>query len=112
MSRTTRRSFIAGGLAATGGVAAGALSMTGLSGPAFAAGPAPFPKTPDEALKRLLAGNKRFVDGHPRNPRRDSVRRIVTAEGQKPYAIILTCSDSRVAPKVIFDEGLGDLFIV
>jgi carbonic anhydrase len=36
----------------------------------------------------------------------------VTAEGQKPYAIILTCSDSRVAPEVIFDEGLGDLFIV
>jgi carbonic anhydrase len=113
MSRTTRRSFIAGGLAATGGVAAGALSMTGASEPAFAeASAAPFPRTPDEALKRLLAGNKRFVEGKPQNPRRDSVRRIVTAEGQKPFAIILTCSDSRLSPEVIFDKGLGDLFVV
>jgi carbonic anhydrase len=118
MSRTTsRRNFVAGGLAAAGGtLAAGALSMAGSSGPAFAEAPetpaAPRPNTPDEALALLLAGNKRFVEGHPQNPRRDSVRRIVTAEGQKPYAIILTCSDSRVAPEVIFDEGLGDLFIV
>jgi carbonic anhydrase len=116
MSRkTSRRNFVAGGLAAAGGtLAAGTLSMGGSSGLAFAETPeaAPRPKTPDEALAHLLAGNKRFVAGDPQNPRRDSVRRIVTAEGQKPYAIILTCSDSRVAPEVIFDEGLGDLFIV
>lgn len=116
MSRkTSRRNFMAGGLAAAGGtMAAGALSMGGSSGLAFAETPekAPRPKTPDEALAELLAGNKRFVSGHPENPRRDSVRRIATAEGQKPFAIILTCSDSRVAPEVIFDEGLGDLFIV
>ena len=118
MSRkTSRRNFVAGGLAAAGGtLAAGALSMGGSSGLAFAETPektaAPRPKTPDEALAELLAGNKRFVEGNPQNPRRDSVRRIITAEGQKPYAIILTCSDSRVAPEVIFDEGLGDLFIV
>jgi carbonic anhydrase len=105
---------VAGGLAAAGGtLAAGALSMAGSAGSAFAGAPAaPRPNTPDEALAELLAGNKRFVNGKPQNPRRDSVRRIVTAEGQKPYAIILTCSDSRVAPEVVFDEGLGDLFIV
>ena len=110
---TSRRRFMAGGLAAAGGtLAAGAMSMTGSSGLAFAAPAAPAPKTPDEALARLLAGNKRFVQGKLENPRRDSVRRVVTAEGQKPFAIILTCSDSRLAPEVIFDEGLGDLFIV
>ena len=82
MSRApSRRSFVAGGLAAAGGtLAAGALSMTGASELAFAeSSEAPFPKTPDEALARLLAGNKRFVEGHPQNPRRDSVRRIKTA---------------------------------
>jgi carbonic anhydrase len=116
MSRTpSRRSFVASGLAAAGGtLAAGALSMTGSSAQAFAAAPetAPFPKTPDAALKRLLAGNKRFVQGKPEFPRRDSVQRIKTAQGQKPFAIILTCSDSRLAPEDIFDEGLGSLFVV
>ena len=115
MSRTpSRRSFVSGGLAAAGGtLAVGALSMTGSTGPAFAEPPdAPFPNTPDDALARLLAGNKRFVEGHPQNPSRDSVRRIKTAEGQKPFAIILTCADSRLPPEVIFDKGLGDLFVV
>ena len=116
MSRTpSRRSFVAGGLAAAGGtLATGALSMTGASESAFAhvsAAP-PFPKTPDEALQRLLAGNKRFARGKPEFPRRDSVQRIKTAQGQEPFAIILTCSDSRLAPEDIFDEGLGSLFIV
>jgi len=92
---------------------ASAMSMTGASELAFAeTTAAPFPKTPDEALARLLAGNKRFVQGKTQNPRRDSVRRTETAQGQKPFAIILTCSDSRLAPEVVFDEGLGDLFIV
>ena len=115
MSRTpSRRNFVASGLAAAGGsLAAGALSMTGASELAFAeSSAAPFPKTPDEALKRLLAGNKRFVQGKPEFPRRDSVQRIKTAQGQKPFAIILTCSDSRLAPEDIFDEGLGSLFVV
>src|SRR2546421_10128212 len=115
MSRTpSRRSFVAGGLAAAGGtLAAGALSGTGASELAFAeSSEAPSPKTPDEALARLLTGNKRFVQGKPEHPRRDSVQRIKTAQGQKPFAIILTCSDSRLAPEDIFDEGLGSLFVV
>jgi len=73
---------------------------------------APSPKNGDEALARLLAGNKRFVQGKTQSPRRDSVRRTEVAQGQKPFAIILTCSDSRLAPEVVFDEGLGDLFVV
>ena len=72
----------------------------------------PSPENGDEALARLLAGNKRFVQGKTQSPRRDSVRRTEVAQGQKPFAIILTCSDSRLAPEVVFDEGLGDLFVV
>jgi carbonic anhydrase len=115
--RTSRRNFMAGGLAAAGGtLAAGAMSMAGSSGIAFAEAPESAagrrPKTPDEALAELLAGNKRFAEGNPQNPRRDTVRRIITAEGQRPFAVILTCADSRLSPEVIFDKGIGDLFVV
>jgi carbonic anhydrase len=70
------------------------------------------PKTPDEALKRLLAGNRRFVKGKVENPGRDRVRRVEVAHGQKPFAIVLGCADSRVIPEVVFDQGLGDVFDV
>jgi len=68
--------------------------------------------TPDEALKRLLAGNERFVNGTPEHPRQDVERREAVANEQDPFAIVLTCSDSRVAPEVLFDQGLGDLFVI
>ncbi|MGO9028322.1 MAG: carbonic anhydrase [Acidimicrobiales bacterium] len=66
----------------------------------------------DQALQRLMAGNRRFVAGVPVNQGRDSVRRAAVADHQNPFAIILGCSDSRVPPEVIFDEGIGDLFLV
>jgi carbonic anhydrase len=72
-----------------------------------AAGP-----TPDEALARLREGNGRFCSDKPANPRRDGDRREETARGQHPFAVVLSCSDSRVPPEVLFDQGLGDLFIV
>ncbi|HWC38001.1 MAG TPA: carbonic anhydrase, partial [Acidimicrobiales bacterium] len=59
-----------------------------------------------------LAGNRRFVTGVPVNQGRDSVRRAAVAETQKPFAVILGCSDSRVPPEVLFDEGIGDVFPV
>jgi carbonic anhydrase len=68
--------------------------------------------TPDEALAQLMGGNRRFVDGNLRNPRRGNVRRAELAQGQEPFAAILSCSDSRVALEIIFDQGLGDLFVV
>lgn len=68
-------------------------------------------KTPDQALARLMAGNARYRAGHPVNQGRDSVRRVATAESQNPFAIIVSCSDSRVAPEVVFDDGVGDLFV-
>jgi len=110
---TSRRRFVTGGLAAAGALAATTLPGTGSSGLAFAESPtAAPPKDADEALARLLSGNQRFVKGKLQNPRRESVRRTEVAQGQKPFAIILTCSDSRLVPEVVFDEGLGDLFVV
>jgi carbonic anhydrase len=60
----------------------------------------------------LLEGNERFVQGRLLNERRGDVRRAKIAEGQEPFAIILGCSDSRVPPEVLFDQGLGELFVV
>jgi carbonic anhydrase len=68
--------------------------------------------TPDSALERLMQGNSRYEKGEPLNASRDEAKRKETVKGQAPYAIILGCSDSRVSPEIIFDEGIGDLFVV
>lgn len=64
------------------------------------------------ALEILLAGNKRFVAGRPMFPDQSPARRRELAGGQKPFAIVLTCADSRVAPELYFDQGLGNLFVL
>ena len=65
-----------------------------------------------EALQRLKEGNARFVSGEAQNLANDAARREELAtEGQRPYAFILTCSDSRVVPEFIFSAGLGELFV-
>ncbi len=68
--------------------------------------------SPTEALARLKEGNKRFVSGKSSRPRQDFSRIKEVAEGQHPFATIVGCSDSRVPNEIIFDQGLGDLFIV
>ena len=68
--------------------------------------------TGDQALKRLIAGNKRYVLSRPAHPRQTPERRAELRNGQYPFAVVLGCSDSRVPPEVIFDQGLGDLFVV
>ena len=65
-----------------------------------------------EAWRRLADGNERFVDDRPEHPRQDADRRAELASGQQPVAAILGCSDSRVAAEVLFDQGLGDLFVI
>ncbi|MDO5629151.1 MAG: carbonic anhydrase [Mobilicoccus sp.] len=70
------------------------------------------PQTPQEAWKALRDGNERFVDGQVRHPNQDAARRADLATGQRPFATFFGCSDSRVAAEVIFDQGLGDLFVV
>jgi len=68
--------------------------------------------TPTAALRRLLSGNRRFIAGEMTHENQGNARRTEVAAGQAPFATILSCSDSRVPPEVIFDQGLGDLFII
>lgn len=65
-----------------------------------------------DAVEDLLSGNQRFRDGRAQAPRRDPERRRSVAPRQSPLAAVLTCSDSRVPPEILFDQGLGDLFVV
>src|SRR6185369_12041463 len=68
--------------------------------------------TADEALQRLKAGNERFIAGTARFPTVQKEVLADLAKGQSPYATILSCSDSRVPPELIFDAGFGELFII
>lgn len=67
---------------------------------------------PREAFELLLAGNQRFVGGRPEHPNQDAARRTQVAPQQAPFAVLFGCSDSRLAAEIIFDQGLGDLFVV
>lgn len=69
-------------------------------------------QTPAEAWADMLEGNARFVAGTPRHPRQDVEHREQVANGQSPDAALFGCSDSRLAAEIIFDKGLGDLFVV
>ena len=68
--------------------------------------------TSQESLNRLKEGNVRFVADHLDGKLKDSSRRKSLLDGQQPYAIILGCSDSRIVPEIMFDTGLGELFVV
>lgn len=69
--------------------------------------------SPDDALQKLMDGNKRYVEGQMSGAKlSDVTTRTSLAKSQKPYAIILTCSDSRVPPEIIFDKGLGEIFVI
>lgn len=66
----------------------------------------------DEAIRRLMEGNKRFVRGESKHPHEAVDYRASLAKAQHPFATILACSDSRVTPVLIFDQGVGDLFVI
>jgi len=68
--------------------------------------------TPSQAYKKFLEGNQRFIDGNPSHPRQDVEHRTEIAVSQKPFAALFGCSDSRLSAEIIFDVGLGDLFVV
>jgi carbonic anhydrase len=67
--------------------------------------------TPDKALQELLDGNDRFVKRKRRNPNQTYSRLVEIAKGQNPFASVLGCADSRVPSEIVFDQGLGDLFV-
>lgn len=66
----------------------------------------------DDIVKDLIEGNQRFVEGNPRNHSVSEETRHDLFQGQHPVVTVLTCSDSRVSPEIIFDEGLGRLFVI
>ena len=80
--------------------------------PAFAADEHPVGMPPDKAMAILLEGNARFVVHKETHPDASLERRHELVKGQHPYAIIVGCADSRVPPELLFDSGLGDLFVI
>lgn len=102
MIDTDRRTFLAGsGMAASLAMSAGATANAATPGP-----------SPDQALARLVEGNRRFVaDQAPQNDL-STARRLALAQGQQPFAALVGCADSRVGPEHLFGAGLGELFIV
>lgn len=67
---------------------------------------------PSKDWQRLLDGNTRFLSGKAEHPHQNQARIAETANGQKPFAIVVGCADSRTSPELLFDQGLGDLFVV
>jgi carbonic anhydrase len=68
--------------------------------------------SPAEAWQRLVDGNERFVQGIAEHPGQDAARRAAVGYDQQPFAVMFGCSDSRVAAEIIFDQGIGDMFVV
>ena len=104
-ARTSRRAFLT--------VAGAAAVALGTTSSVFAQKPPPKPQNvvdPDEALKLLVSGNRRYVDGTSKRHDFKSERDALT-RGQNPYAGILSCANSRIGPEYAFDAGRGDLFV-
>jgi carbonic anhydrase len=70
------------------------------------------PTTGNSAMNELMQGNKRFVKNHLQHPHQDTIYMHKLSTSQHPKAVVLTCADSRVSPEIIFDQGLGDLFVI
>ncbi|MEU8682082.1 carbonic anhydrase [Streptomyces sp. NPDC048611] len=114
-----RRALLAGGLCIATAALTGCSSTR--STPA-AAGASPQarptmqptnrPTTPEAAFTRLMEGNERWVNGDLQHPDRDPDRREFVAQEQKPFGSVLACIDSRVPPELLFDTGLGDLYVM
>jgi carbonic anhydrase len=111
---TSRRDLLRSA-ATTAAAVAGAATVLGAPRSLFAAEAEthfyPEVQTPDEAIARLMEGNKRFVAGNVQAPNRNMARLKEVAAGQKPFAAFLGCADSRVPIEIVFDQGFGDLFV-
>ncbi|EKX69104.1 carbonic anhydrase [Streptomyces ipomoeae] len=124
VGRPQRRAILTGGLIATAAVITGCSSKSDAAtasktaagdaavktSPSPSAGPRP--DSARSAFARLMEGNKRWVAGTLQHPDIDPTRRKAVAQEQKPYGVIVSCIDSRVPPELVFDTGLGDLFVM
>src|SRR3954469_10461628 len=102
--RSDRRRFL------TGAAALGASTMLGVSADAEAATTSSAVSS-SVALQRLHDGNARFVSGASQHPNQTAEARQALVSGQAPFAALLSCVDSRVPPELVFDTGLGELFV-
>jgi carbonic anhydrase len=109
MSHFSRRKFLGSALAGTAATLTGTASMSFFStAPAFAQSNL----TPDQALKELLDGNQRYIEGRFTSFDEDKqILRDRTVEKQQPFAALLSCADSRVPIEIIFDQSIGELFV-
>ena len=110
MVKVSRRQFVSTSAFAAGGFVVGYLTK-GLILSQILPPPEPAVNTPDDALNNLMAGNARYMQGSPIHPNQSAERQAEVAQGQHPWAAILGCIDSRVPPELVFDQGLGDLFV-
>lgn len=104
------------------GVTLSGAALVACAAPAAPAAPTSLPtavisaeepvKTPDQALQRLMEGNQRYVANKTLPVNESASRRAEVAQGQQPFATIFSCVDSRVPPELVFDRGLGDLFVI
>ena len=110
----TRRSLLRRGLTVLG-IASIAPVLSACEVPFLSSSGEPFEmpiETPEEAIIRLLEGNARFVRGKSTAINESAGRRVKVADRQRPFATIFSCVDSRVPPELVFDRGLGDLFVI
>ncbi|MBT2394886.1 carbonic anhydrase [Streptomyces sp. ISL-100] len=112
---TGRRALLRAAVAGTAATAAAETAMTLGASSATAAPPAmatSTPRSPDQALRELAAGNRRWRTFQQRHPHETPYVRQSLVSGQNPFAVVLGCIDSRVPPELVFDQGLGDLMTV
>lgn len=103
----SRRGFLCNAIAGTALMVAGATAMHSLPASAQST------LTPDAALKALMDGNQRYVGGQLQSLNEDlSILKAKTAEKQEPFAAVLSCADSRVPVEFVFDQSIGQLFVV
>ena len=87
----------------------GANQFAGAADPAAADKPI---VSPAEAMSRLKEGNERYTSGNQQHPRQSGEERTQLSKSQHPFAIAVGCADSRIPPEIVFDQGLGDLFVI
>jgi carbonic anhydrase len=106
--RLSRRQLMRLAVMGTAGLVATARTLPAVGAPA----PGAPPRDPQAILRDLLEGNRRFAGGQAAGPRRSPEDFAALAAGQTPEAIIVGCADSRVSPEILFDQGVGDLFVI
>ena len=110
MPKISRRQFASAAAVAAGGIVVGYVTK-GLVLSNVLPSPETPPNSPDDALSRLMQGNMRYMQGSPIYPNQSAERQAEVAQGQHPWAAILGCIDSRVPPELVFDQGLGDMYV-